>query len=710
MAGNQPPAVVSSSAALPKDAHAVNEQQTSQSSPKVSDRIPIVSGQVPDRPASQKSKPSHTFWASEYLITGQEPPHSESQPIHTSAGPPLPPLVVRSNKIQGIVDHARSMLANSPARYLCFFPQCGYTIHDAWDSHDIHIDSAEFLTEVLTFITRDNVYRARTYAHEWSQKNRHRLDFIAGEVPRMYDSNNPLSIVDRIFIDGETQSYPREFLWHVANMIRTGMVTAALKPQVITTADTDQDVHKVDENWVGNNAVDTKLVVKVKPNNQAEEKETRPEAESWNETRKNNRTNSHSSRKKKLTEQPDIESPIQGALIVSSSAASTIVQPPPVTYSTQTLPSVPSCPLPKGHHSQPAEYSMEPRSHMLSPHMNTSTLRYPKGSRNARQGSGSYNQPPPHQGRIENHPTAPMFGHQPPRLSGAISATQSPRFTAPLPMGVQPNMNPGNSMMQFPRYPALTPPQNTLSQMSYGPIGGPMMHPSTFPSQSMPYDGPLMDLAQRDYTYGPPVLQFMPIGDMTNGPQHPYTTPSQRMEQCPSANRRTGYTNKQSGLFNPYGAEKPNFGTIPPQQGPRKVGRNSFSNPTGRGRKTSLSSYSRPGYGQQNFDRGDRGDRNGPYGGSRQPEATISRSFSNNNLSPMEVDPTITNDKERGCDEGWIGQNASYVTSLWVCNLPRDPDPTPEELTKFFEVTLRVPVLSVKMSMDKNNSPIAYVK
>jgi hypothetical protein len=53
------------------------------------------------------------------------------------------------------------------------------------------------------------------------------------------------------------------------------MVAAALKPQVTTAADTDQDVHKVDENWVGNNVVDTKLVANVKPNIQAEENSSR---------------------------------------------------------------------------------------------------------------------------------------------------------------------------------------------------------------------------------------------------------------------------------------------------------------------------------------------------------------------------------------------------------------------------------------------------
>jgi hypothetical protein len=92
------------------------------------------------------------------------------------------------------------------------------------------------------------------------------LDFIAGEVPRMYNSKDPLSVVNKIFIDGETQSYPCEFLWHVANMIRTGMVTAALKPQVTTAADTVHDVQKVDNNWAGNRVLDTKSVVNAKPN------------------------------------------------------------------------------------------------------------------------------------------------------------------------------------------------------------------------------------------------------------------------------------------------------------------------------------------------------------------------------------------------------------------------------------------------------------
>ena len=707
MAEDQPPVVVSSSAAPPKDASAANEQQASQSSPAASDKTTIVS--APDHPAWQKPKPSHTFTVSEYLVTGQKPPRPKSQPIHTSAGPPLPPLVVRSDKTQGVVDHARRLFENSPARYLCFFPQCGYTIYDAWDSHDIHIDSAEFLTEVLTFITRDNVYRAQTYAHEWSQKNRYRLDFIAGEVPRMYNSNDPLSIIDRIFIDGETQSYPREFLWHVANIMRTGMVNTALKPQGTTAGDTAQNVGRLDDNRAGNDSLDINLAIDVKPNITAEEKKTRPETNHSSGASKTIRKNSRPSRKKELTEPPDIVPPIRGPLIVSSSTAPAFVQPPPTTHPTQTPPFVPSQPAPKGYPNQPAGYAMEGPPNTLSPHMNASSMRYPKGSRNARQGSGStsYNQPPPHQGRIENHPTVSMSGNQPRRLSGAMSATHSPRFTAPLPMGIHPIMNPGNPMMPFPQHPAMTLPHMAPGQISYGTMSGSLMHPSLMPSQSMPYGGSPMEFVQQNNPYGPPFPWGMQIGDMKNNLQHPYNAPPQRIEQHSGTNRRMSYTNKQPGLFNPYGAEKPDFGTIPPQQGSRKAGRNSFSNPAGRGRKASLSSYNRPGYGQHPFDRSDR---NGSYGANRQHEAPYPRNSSNNNLPSMEVDPTITNDKERGCDEGWIGPNADYVTSLWVCNLPRDPDPTPEELTTLFETLLQVPVINVKISPDKNDSPIAYIK
>ena len=290
MAEDQPPAVVSSSAAPPIYASAMNEQQASQSSPATSDKTTIVSS--PDHCASQKPKPPHTFTVSEYLGTSQKPPRSEPQPIRTSASPPLPPLIVRSNNTQGVVDHARRMLENSPARYLCFFPQCGYTIYDAWDSHDIRIDSAEFLTQVLTFITRDNVYRAQTYAHEWSQKNRHRLDFIAGEVPRMYNSSDPISIVDRIFINGETQSYPREFLWHVANIMRNGMVNAALKPQGTIAGDNIHNVEKAnDDDRAGNDVLDTNAVMDAKPDMLTEEKEHRSEPDASNGTSKTYRKN-----------------------------------------------------------------------------------------------------------------------------------------------------------------------------------------------------------------------------------------------------------------------------------------------------------------------------------------------------------------------------------------------------------------------------------
>jgi hypothetical protein len=304
-----------------------------------------------------------------------------------------------------------------------------------------------------------------------------------------------------------------------------------------------------------------------------------------------------------------------------------------------------------------------------------------------------------------------MSGHQPRRLSGAMSASHSPRFTAPPPMGIHPIMSPGNPMMPFPQHPATTVPHMAPGQISYGTISGSMMHPSMIVSQSIPYSGSPIEFAQQNYPYGPPAPRGMQIGDMKNNPQHhPYNAPPQRIEQHFGTNRRMSYHNKQPGLFNPYGADKPDFGTIPSQQGMRKAGRNSFSNPASRGRKASLGSYNRLGYGQHPLDRSDRGDRNGHYGANRQPEAPCPRSSSNNNLAPMEVDPTITSDKERGCDEGWIGPHADYVTSLWVCNLPRDPDPTEEELTKFFETSLQVPVINVKISLDKNDSPIAYIK
>lgn len=710
MAETQPTG--SASAASPQIAPAVDEK-ASHHSPAVSDKTVVPA--VTDHPAASTSPHEQKQNAPEIVPM----PHTNQavlttdlgrQSYHPAPGPPGPPLVVRSDKMQGVADFAQRMFANSREQYLGYFPECGWTIYDLWDSVDIAIDSPPFLEEVLKYITFDNVHRMRAYAVEWSEKNRDRLDFIGGDLTSVYDPNDHLAIVDKIFINGEMNAYPRIFLWHVAHFMRTGMMNVALKKQAMATATNV----KANDNHAGKTALNSKPVAEPTSKAAEEENQPRPETTPGSGHRKTNRKKTRPTRKKELTDLPELVTPSEVIPLVQPSIVAPNAAPPPVIPSTpatlqiqspQAPQAAPAQPPYRGYQTHPSGFGMGGPAPMLSPHMNPANLRNPKG-RNPRQGSSSYNQPMPPQVWMENYPAPPISGHQSRQPSGAMSVMQSPRFNAPIPMA-QPMMNPTNSMMPYHQNPSMMSSSMPPGQMHYGPMNGPIMHPGMMQPQSAPFSASPMEFAMQNYPHGPSVPRGMSIGDMTNNPQYPYNTPPSHVDQRAGMNRYGSQTNKQPGLFNPYGAEKPDFGMIPGQPGNRKAARNSFSNNTaGRGRKFSNGSHTRLTYGQYNFDRGDQ---NGPYGGNRHQEAPFVRNFSNNSYF-KEVDPTITGDPERGCGEQWIGPQNDYVTFLWIYNLPQNPDPTVEELKEMFQGSVNVPVTNVRIQHDKNNNPIAYVQ
>lgn len=107
---------------------------------------------------------------------------------------------------------------------MSIFPDCNWVIEDFWDAVDIHVDTAEHLKEVLKFILNDNVYCARKCAKEFSEVHPEALKVIGGsDLTGIYEASNPLAIVDKIFVYGETKRFPRQFLWHVAHIIRITM-------------------------------------------------------------------------------------------------------------------------------------------------------------------------------------------------------------------------------------------------------------------------------------------------------------------------------------------------------------------------------------------------------------------------------------------------------------------------------------------------------
>ena len=140
-------------------------------------------------------------------------------------GPPYVPVLVRSDIVQGVAMAAGVWFQKYPQQYMCIFPQAGWQIDDLWDDEDIHIETESFCKELLKFIGRDNVARAKGFAQDWSKTHPEELKIVGGDMTDVYDKENPLSIVDKIFGNSEKQKYPPIFLWHAAYMMRTAMLT-----------------------------------------------------------------------------------------------------------------------------------------------------------------------------------------------------------------------------------------------------------------------------------------------------------------------------------------------------------------------------------------------------------------------------------------------------------------------------------------------------
>ena len=139
-------------------------------------------------------------------------------------GPPYVPVLVRSDIVQGVAMAAGVWFQKYPQQYMCIFPRAGWQIDDLWDDEDIHLETESFCRELLKFIERDNVARAKDFAQDWSKMHPEKLNIVGGDMTDVYDKENPLSIVDKIFANSEKEKYPAVFLWHVAHMMRTAML------------------------------------------------------------------------------------------------------------------------------------------------------------------------------------------------------------------------------------------------------------------------------------------------------------------------------------------------------------------------------------------------------------------------------------------------------------------------------------------------------
>lgn len=108
----------------------------------------------------------------------------------------------------------------------CVFPDCAWEIEDLWDAEDIHIYTPKLCSEALQFLGHDNVWTAKKFAEDWARAHPEHLAATFGKssMAAMYDPAQPLDLVDNIFIFGEANLFPRQFLYYAADMLRTAML------------------------------------------------------------------------------------------------------------------------------------------------------------------------------------------------------------------------------------------------------------------------------------------------------------------------------------------------------------------------------------------------------------------------------------------------------------------------------------------------------
>lgn len=118
------------------------------------------------------------------------------------------------------------------------FPEATWKIEDFWDAEDIHIYTPKLCREALQFLARDNLWTAKKFAEDWARAHPNHLAATFGKssMADVYDLSQPLAIVDKIFVYGEHNLFPRQFLYRAADMLRAAMIEdEARKNDVVAT-------------------------------------------------------------------------------------------------------------------------------------------------------------------------------------------------------------------------------------------------------------------------------------------------------------------------------------------------------------------------------------------------------------------------------------------------------------------------------------------
>jgi hypothetical protein len=567
-----------------------------------------------------------------------------TRPPRKLIGPPFPPVIVRSDKVAGVVQTALHWRKKHPQVCWTVFPQCGWTVEDFWDAEDIHIDTRTHLAEVLTFLSRDNSWCASKFAQDWSRAHPEQVNKVlgVGDLKDFYDPKDHLAIVDKLFVNGETADKPREFLWHVAHIMRTALVKVRENQQCAASARDSQDSISVEQPPSApeqSSTIELSLD-KLQAANASSAQRSDPHADV--PQRKNSR--------KKPRHRPM-------GLTVSTACSSNTVPPtsapfvPPSASSQhgplQVVKLVPAHgpPPPGAYHGQPMGHIMGgmPGQMWAQPIMGVPDLRNSTG----RTGPGGpHNQPMPPVAYGENLPRGPSGAYSSRPPSGAMSNIHSPHFNA-APMMGQPVMGPQHPMPPYSQsHPQISPasypaqlyhPDYAHLSMMYPPA-----HMVDVPMATGYVNQPFHDQSPRG----------MPIGDTTNSQYYSSVPSNDPISRRPP--RRGGiHSGGNNVLYDPYGGCKPPFHD---SHSVRKTSRGGYSmDQPGRSRNPSFA---------------DNRSRTASYANEwvEQAPSNGNRYLPRSNID----DRSIVDDLVRGCDRTWIGPENQTVSELFVSDLPKD--------------------------------------
>lgn len=592
------------------------------------------------------------------------------RPPRNVPGPPFPSIIVRSQKVIGVVEAAKYWRERFPWQSWCIFPNCGWKIEDFWDARDIEIDTHEHYEEVLKFLSHDNLFCAWKFAREFSRTHPEQVAKTVGQgnLDGIYDPAHPEFIVDKVFVNGETKDKPRQFLWHAAHIMRAQMVdirereksaTASheRKPSVVLPEDKLAVAANV-SNPAGNSL--EPLIVDGSAGQVTKASAKIPRKKNRNQTR---------SRPQRLT---NLSGPGSTAKHQNSPIGTSAAPPDPRP--------LPAKPAPSHGSSQPSHHRSQPMGHVMggaqpqqstmgSPSMGAPPLQYGKN----RHGQGAFHSAQSGSfGENLARGSSGAYTSRPP--SGSTSGANLPHFNAAnIPVAQFPGMpHPMHLLGQVP------PPMPPNAYNAPPHLAG-MIQP--MPPQPMHISG------QNVTGYVQPgptnrISRGPSFGDVTNNSHYASGVPAHCLEgyaQGGGPHRHIVFGNNNphgngaGALFDPYNGTKPGFNDY---NVARKASRSGYMDQPGRGRRSS-GADNRPRTGNSTFGRTD----NAPPYGDRFPDYRTTR------IRAVE-DSNITRNHDSGCNHAWIGPENNTVDELFVSDLPVGI--RPDEVCSIFKDYLNI--------------------